>query len=493
MKSRNDILTGQVDLTSIFVVGGEIDVFDVDLTTLYAINYTQNDYPINSIDFPNLTSITRNQINVINNSNLTNINFPNLIDCYGIAIEFGNSDINLQSLTFSNRIYINTQTSSTINLDNLQEIDDTLQISSPNTISLPSLIKINDGMSNPGSGNITINECTELTCDNLQYVAKSLTFNNISNTINNLDLSQLTYAGNAIYINGPINTDIILTSLTQSNSVQISCASSSNVFLDNLVEVVGSVVISTNAISLTFSNLISAPQAFVIYNCSSLQSLSVPNLNNSPIDIGYNPNLTSIDLSGLLFTTDFSVSNNTSLTQSSFNNLIQCNQTFIISNSSLETISFNSLVSASKISIADNTSLETIDLSSIDNIRVQTTDDSNILYIDENNSNLKSLNISGLITVPSGTGGKVISLVSTTGFPNLEEVILNNAVDATNVDIRFANLTQTSVDNILVALDTAGYSGGTVDLSGGTSATPGVSGIAAASNLVGRGWTVNTN
>lgn len=481
MKSRNNILTGQIDLTSIFLVGGVIDVFDSDLTTLYAINYTQNDYPINSIDFPNLTSITRNQTNQIENGNLTDVNFPNLIDCYGLTIEVGNCDVNLQSLTFSNTLSIDTSTASTINLNDLQEVNGQLLIDSPNTISLPSLIKVNEDF------NIL---CNELTCDNLQYVGVNLALN-ISNTINDLDLSQLDYGGTDFSIGGSINTDIIISSLTQSNTLVISCASSSNIFLDNFVEVTNTFQITTNAISLTFSNLIAAPQGFSIGGCNSLTSISAPSLNNTDaISISNNPNLITIDISGLTNSNDFSISTNLSLTQSIFNNIIELNgQVDISNNSSLESISFNSLVSASKIIIANNTSLEMIDLSSLDNVKVQTTDDSNTLYIDENNSSLKSLDISGLISVSSF----IISLFSSSGFPNLEEVILNNAVDATTVDIRSANLTQTSVDNILVALDTAGYSNGTVDLSGGTSATPGVSGIAAAASLVGKSWTVTTN
>jgi hypothetical protein len=54
-------------------------------------------------------------------------------------------------------------------------------------------------------------------------------------------------------------------------------------------------------------------------------------------------------------------------------------------------------------------------------------------------------------------------------------------------------LNQTSVDNILVSLDVAGQSGGTVDINGGSSSAPGPSGIAARDNLISKGWTVNTN
>jgi hypothetical protein len=490
MKSRNDILIEEIDLTFIFVKGGPIDVFDETLTTLYTIQYTSGDYPINSIDFPNLTSITRNQNNVIENNNLTNINFPNLTDCYGFSIVVDNCDINLQSLTFSNALSFETLTASTINLSDLQEVNGILQFGggggdSPNTISLPSLIKVNN--------EFNVFNCNELTCNNLQYVGQDIAFE-VFNTINDLDLSQLDYVGGGVSIVGSVLTrDIILTSLTQSTTLTINCASSSNIFLDNFVEVNSTFQIVTNAISLTFSNLIAAPQSFSIGGCNNLQSLSAPSLVDSDqIGISNNPNLTSIDISGLTNSNDFSISTNSSLTQSTFNNLIQVSgQISINNNSSLESISLNSLTTAGKIIIDDNSSLETIDLSSLDNIKVIAEDTGNdILYIAENNSNLKSLDISGLVTVIDG----IISLVFLTGFPNLEEVILNNAVDATNVDITNANLTQTSVDNILVALDTAGYSGGTVDLSGGTSAAPSVgTGQPAVTSLQGKGWTVTTN
>jgi hypothetical protein len=54
-------------------------------------------------------------------------------------------------------------------------------------------------------------------------------------------------------------------------------------------------------------------------------------------------------------------------------------------------------------------------------------------------------------------------------------------------------LNQTSVDNILVSLDTAGQSNGSVHISGGTSASPGSAGLAAKSSLQSKGWIVITN
>jgi hypothetical protein len=54
-------------------------------------------------------------------------------------------------------------------------------------------------------------------------------------------------------------------------------------------------------------------------------------------------------------------------------------------------------------------------------------------------------------------------------------------------------LDQTSVDNILVSLDTAGQSNGVVNLNGGASSAPGPAGLAAKANLIAKGWTVTTN
>jgi len=54
-------------------------------------------------------------------------------------------------------------------------------------------------------------------------------------------------------------------------------------------------------------------------------------------------------------------------------------------------------------------------------------------------------------------------------------------------------LDQTSVDNILVSLDTAGQSNGTVNIDGGTSAAPSATGLAAKASLQSKGWTVTTN
>ena len=54
-------------------------------------------------------------------------------------------------------------------------------------------------------------------------------------------------------------------------------------------------------------------------------------------------------------------------------------------------------------------------------------------------------------------------------------------------------LDEQSVTKILVSLDSAGTESGVLDLSGGTSATPGPQGLTAATNLRNKGWSVYTN
>ena len=66
---------------------------------------------------------------------------------------------------------------------------------------------------------------------------------------------------------------------------------------------------------------------------------------------------------------------------------------------------------------------------------------------------------------------------------------------ATNFTDAFVGcaLNQTSIDNILVSIAAAGTSSGTLNMTGGTNATPSATGLAAKATLVGRGWTVTHN
>lgn len=80
---------------------------------------------------------------------------------------------------------------------------------------------------------------------------------------------------------------------------------------------------------------------------------------------------------------------------------------------------------------------------------------------------------------------------------NLENLSLPNLkiIDSSITLFRFVGnaLNQQSVDGILAKLVEIGYSNGTVDLSGGTNASPSAQGLLDVATLVSNGCTVNVN
>jgi hypothetical protein len=105
----------------------------------------------------------------------------------------------------------------------------------------------------------------------------------------------------------------------------------------------------------------------------------------------------------------------------------------------------------------------------------------------------QSLTTFPLLDVSSGTNFQntwegCISLIS---FP----AGMFDSCSATNFNNAWVScaLDQTSVDNILISLDTAGQSNGILDINGGTSSPPGTTGLAAKLSLQAKGWTVITN
>lgn len=75
----------------------------------------------------------------------------------------------------------------------------------------------------------------------------------------------------------------------------------------------------------------------------------------------------------------------------------------------------------------------------------------------------------------------------TFSFPNLTSIGGSYVNFATNA------LDQTSIDGILAKLVEIGYSGGEINLSGGTNAAPSVTGAADVATLISNGCTVTTN
>ena len=100
----------------------------------------------------------------------------------------------------------------------------------------------------------------------------------------------------------------------------------------------------------------------------------------------------------------------------------------------------------------------------------------------------------------------IIGTVDISGFPLLERfdfngneglnrIIISSSQPwgSNDLDAFTCALTQTAVNNILIALAANVIDNGYIDLTGGTNAVPGASGLAAKATLEGRGWDVDVN
>ena len=113
-------------------------------------------------------------------------------------------------------------------------------------------------------------------------------------------------------------------------------------------------------------------------------------------------------------------------------------------------------------------------------------DVSNMPYLADvqaDNNGLTSIDLTGSTGISSlGLAGNSLTSIDLTGLVNLY-----------SLDFENSNLSQESVDYILTFLANGSVSGGSVDLSGGTSAPPSAIGLAAIATLEARGWDVFVN
>ena len=79
------------------------------------------------------------------------------------------------------------------------------------------------------------------------------------------------------------------------------------------------------------------------------------------------------------------------------------------------------------------------------------------------------------------------------GFGPLTTLDVTGCTGLTGVYATGCTLDQASVNNLLVTLDNSGLSGGTVNITFGTSPAPNGAGATAKTNLIGKGWSVSTN
>jgi hypothetical protein len=75
----------------------------------------------------------------------------------------------------------------------------------------------------------------------------------------------------------------------------------------------------------------------------------------------------------------------------------------------------------------------------------------------------------------------------------LQHINITGCINLNDVDLANNNLTQASVDHVLITLDDNGLSNGYVDLTGGTNDIPSALGLAAEASLVIKGWDVFVN
>jgi hypothetical protein len=113
---------------------------------------------------------------------------------------------------------------------------------------------------------------------------------------------------------------------------------------------------------------------------------------------------------------------------------------------------------------------------------------STLVYFDADQCNITgSLNLSAMLA---------LSGFDLNGNEGLTSVTISSSQplgSGANVYLHGCALTETAVNNVLVALAANAVENGYVDLSDGTNAIPGATGLAAKTTLEGKGWTVDVN
>jgi Leucine-rich repeat (LRR) protein len=172
----------------------------------------------------------------------------------------------------------------------------------------------------------------------------------------------------------------------------------------------------------------------------------------------------------------------------------------------LESIDLSGLTSLNYVDVSDNAEygspgLSTLNLSGCTALET--------LYADDNDFSGGFPDLTGLTSLDyiDFDGCGLIGTVNISGLPSLTHFDFSDNEGLTRIIISSTQplgsngemladncaLTQTSVDNILVALAANGIEGGYIDLRGGTNAIPSATGLTAITTLEGRGWSVDTN
>lgn len=151
-------------------------------------------------------------------------------------------------------------------------------------------------------------------------------------------------------------------------------------------------------------------------------------------------------------------------------------------------ISAPNLKSTFDINIVNSGLLEEISFPSLEtvgNLNIP----NNKFFIQGNGYYLTQINFDSLKEILTTTFGIYnCSVLENLSFPNLTTI-----TNCPNFNFNGNALNQTSVDGILAKLVSLGYSGGTVNLSGGTNSAPSAAGLLDVATLISNGCTVTTN
>lgn len=202
--------------------------------------------------------------------------------------------------------------------------------------------------------------------------------------------------------------------------------------------------------------------AATITSVTGLQNLT--NLQNLYADWN---SLTTIDISGMSSLVDVDISDNNAANEGNENSLTSINVTGCenISELRLDDSDFSTNGASSVVGLSDLTSCVVIDLD--------------------------QCGIGGTVDLSTLAS---LEFVDLSGNDNITNIILPDTIAPINyLNVGTNALTQTAINNILINLDENGISSGEVIANGGTNASPSGSGVTAAVNLDGKGWTLSFN
>lgn len=456
------------------------------------------------VDYPNMAAA----ININIDCHVKNVSDPSIISLPGnivldggdlVAVNFvmlsvlgGSLDVESPSLPIiSLPALVSIGGSLSVNLNSLVTALTTISLPALTTItqslilnSVPNLVTLNlNGLSGTLNGILEINGCPVLPAINLplvQHVAGGLVIDN-NNLLASIDLHNLVdstgSSGQLRITSNPALTSVDLTLLVTVDSIMdivgntlLNTLLIPNLATVGLIDGSSLLVTSFDGTTLNFTSLTRVGGDFHVDNSATLVTLNAPILTTAlSLAINNNPALTSINFADLATLSAGDLE---------------------MSNTGLVAFSFPDLTSVShSIDIANNASLNaTADFPVLIDVALG---NPNSAFNLTNCIGLVTLNAPMLVSVGSASSNVILGDSCT----NLTNLNLGALVPTDGMTISFIScaLSQASVDLVLHRAVLAGMTTGTIDLSGGTSSAPSVTGATDKTTLQTAGVVVNTN